>query len=179
MLVIGSFYAHSLKMWQQFLHTDALVVGVDTNSKLLQISEKTSTHVRICKEPIKASLEEVSAEYGPFDVILDEGSQTSSRMIDSFRRLFINALTDHGVYMVQDVDCDYLKPYRDSRISFIDFVRALIDAMHAQYTVTKEETNRPVGHPNRIGEVAVPAIKPVLGSIEVHESIVLVHRSAG
>ncbi|WP_141659301.1 class I SAM-dependent methyltransferase [Mycobacterium europaeum] len=179
MLVIGSFYAHSLKMWREYLHTDSLIVGVDTDAKLLKIAEKESMHVCICNEPNRASLEEVSAEFGPFDVILDEGNHTSSHMVNSFRQLFITALTDDGVYMVQDVDCDYLKPYRDSRVSFIDFVRALIDAMHSQYPVTKKETNLPVGHPNRIGEVAVPAIKPVLSSIEVHDSIVLVRRAAG
>ncbi|WP_156764267.1 class I SAM-dependent methyltransferase [Mycobacterium sp. E3247] len=175
MLVIGSFYAHSLNRWREFLHADSVIVGVDTNSKLLKIAEKRGIHVRICNEPNRASLEEVSAEFGPFDVILDEGNHTSSHMVNSFRQLFITALTDDGVYMVQDVDCDYLKPYRDSRISFIDFVRALIDAMHAQYPATKKETN----HPNRIGEVAVPTIKPVLGSVEVHDSIVLVRRAAG
>ncbi len=46
-------------------------------------------------------------------------------MVDSFRCLFANALSDSGVYMVEDVHCDYLTPYRDSRLSFVDFVRAL------------------------------------------------------
>ena len=60
-------------------------------------------------------------------------------MVDSFRCLFANALSDSGVYMVEDVDCDYWKFYRDSRVSFIDFVRALIDAMHRHYQVSNTE----------------------------------------
>ena len=98
-------------------------------------------------------------------------------MVDSFRCLFANALSDSGVYMVEDVDCDYWTSYRDSRVSFIDFVRALIDAMHGHYQVTTSETNFRVGHPDRIREVSVPAITPILGSIEIYDSIVVVRRA--
>jgi hypothetical protein len=178
MLQIGSFYRDSLQMWQEYLHPDSLIVGIDVNSKLLKIAESGGICVRICGEQNDPFLREVAAEFGPFDVILDEGSHTSSHMVDSFRRLFATALTDSGIYIIEDVDCDYWKSYRDSRLSFIDFVRALIDAMHGHYHVTAGETNFQVGHPDRIQKVSVPAITPILGSIEIHDSIVLVRRAA-
>ena len=93
------------------------------------------------------------------------------------RCLFANFLSDGGIYIVEDVYCDYRRCYRDSRISFIDFVRALIDAMHAHYQVTTSETNFQVGHPNRIREVSVPAITPILGAIEIYDSLVVVRRA--
>ncbi|MGE2813659.1 class I SAM-dependent methyltransferase [Mycobacterium heidelbergense] len=177
MLEIGDFYRDSLQMWQQYLHPDSVIVGVDINSNLLKIADSGGIHVRFAGEQGVSFLSAVAEEFGPFDVIRDAGSHTSSHMIDSFRRLFANALSDSGVYMVEDVDCDYWKFYRDSRVSFIDFVRSLIDAMHGHYQVTNGETNFRVGHPDRLGEVSVPAITPMLGSIEVYDSVVVVRRA--
>lgn len=177
MLEIGDFYEDSLQIWQEYLHPGSLIVGVDTNSNLLKIADSEGIHVRFGDEQGVSFLSAVAAEFGPFDVIRDVGSHTSSHMIDSFRRLFANALSDTGVYMVEDVDCDYWKFYRDSRVSFIDFVRALIDAMHSHYQVTTGETNFRVGHPDRLGELSVPAITPILGAIEIYDSIVVVRRA--
>ncbi len=98
-------------------------------------------------------------------------------MVESFRCLFANALSDSGVYVVEDVDCDYWMRYRDSRVSFIDLVRALIDAMHGHYQVATSETKFRVDHSDRIREVSVPAITPILGSIEIYDSIVIVRRT--
>jgi hypothetical protein len=177
MLQIGSFYGCSLEMWQEYLHPDSLIVGIDINSKLLKISDSGGIHVRLGGEENASFLGKVAAEFGPFNVILDDGSHTSSHMVDSFRCLFANALSDSGVYVIEDVDCDYWRPYRDSRVSFIDFVRALIDAMHGHYQVAAGETNFRVGHSDRIREVSVPAITPILGSIEIYDSIVIVRRA--
>jgi hypothetical protein len=177
MLEIGSFYGHSLQMWQEYLHPGSLIVGIDINSNLLKIADSRGIHVRIGGKQNVSFLREVAAEFGPFDIILDGGSHTSSSMVNSFRCLFANALSETGVYMVEDVDYDYWTFYRDSRVSFIDLVGALIDAMHSHYQVATGETNFRVGHPDRMREVSVPAIAPILGSIEIYDSIVVVRRA--
>lgn len=189
MLEIGSFYGGSLQMWREYLHPDSLIVLLDINSRLLRIAGSEGIHVRIVGEQDVSILKAVTAEFGPFDVILDDGlsrraghaksdgGHTSSHMVNSFRSLFANALTDSGVYIIEDVYCDYWTAYRDSRVSFMDFVRALIDAMHGHYQPTTSETNFQVGHPDRLWEVSVPAITPILGSIEIYDSIVVVRRA--
>lgn len=190
MLEIGSFYEGSLQMWREYLHPDSLIVLIDINSRLLRIADSGGNHVRICREQDVSFLTEMAAEFGPFDVILDDGlgrragyassdaGHTSSHMVDTFRRLFANALTDGGVYIVEDVHCDYWTIYRDSRVSFIDLVRALIDALHGPYQVATNENNFRVGHPDRIRELSVPAVTPILGSIEIYDSIVVVRRAS-
>ncbi|MCV7298516.1 class I SAM-dependent methyltransferase [Mycobacterium barrassiae] len=189
MLEIGSFYGGSVQMWREYLQPDSLIVLVDINSKLLRIADARGIHVRFGGEPNVSFLAEVAAEFGPFDVILDDGlsrraghaksdgGHTSSHMVNSFRSLFANALTDSGVYIVEDVYCDYWTAYRDNRVSFIDFVRALIDAMHGHYQRATSETNFQVGHPDRLREASVPAITPILGSVEIYDSIVVVRRA--
>lgn len=178
MLAFGSFYENSLKLWQEYIHPASLIVWSDVQSKLLKIAESGKVYVRVYDEPNGPLMSQLTSEFGPFDVILDAGSKASSHMVDSFRYLFMTALGDGGVYIVEDVGCDYQTPYRDSRLSFIDLVKALIDAMHAHYQAASNKTSFRVGHAGRIEEVPVPAITPVLGGIEIYDSIVVVRRTA-
>lgn len=177
MLEICGFHGGSLQMWREYLHPDSRIVSVDIDSKLLKVGGSDGIHVRIGDERGAPFLTELAAEFGPFDVILDEGSHTSSHMVDSFRCLFADALHEGGLYIVEDVHCDYWTFYRDSRISFMDLVKALIDAMHGHYQVASGETNFRVGHPDRLLEVVVPAVTPILGGIEIYDSIVIVRRA--
>lgn len=144
MLEIGSFYGDSLQMWQEYLHPDSLIVGIDIDSKLLRIADSGSVHVRIGGEHYLSFLREVAAEFGPFDVIIDAGSQTSSRMVDSFHCLFENALSSSGVYVLGDVYCDYWSLYNG--LSLTDCVSALIDAVRGHYQVATNIANFRGGH---------------------------------
>jgi hypothetical protein len=144
MLEIGSFYSDSLQTWQEYLHPDSLIVGIDGDSKLAKIGDSRGIHVRIGGEQNDCLLREVAAEFGPFDVILDTGSQTTYHIVNSFRHLFKTALSDSGVYMVEDVYCDYWTLYNS--FSFIDLVRALIDFGRGHYQVATSVANFRVGH---------------------------------
>lgn len=177
MLEIGNFYGDSVRMWQEYLHPNSRVVGIDIDSKLLKIADSSGVHVQLVDDRNISFLRKVATEFGPFDLILDDGNHTSSRMVNCFRSLFMNSLDDTGVYIIEDVDCDYRKSYRDSHISFIDFVRALIDAMHYHHQATASETNFRIDHPDRIQDVSVPAITPILGSIAIYDSIIVVRRA--
>lgn len=177
MLVIGGFYGGALPAWQEYLHADSLIVGLDVDSKLLRVANSEGSYVRVGAEQEVCSLKDVAAEFGPFDVIVDGGRHTSSHMVDSFRCLFANALIDGGVYIVEDVDCDYSTFYRDSPVSFMELIRALIDAMHSHYQVATGETGFRAGPPARAQEASVPVITAILGSVEIHDSVVVVRRA--
>jgi hypothetical protein len=178
MLEIGSFYSDPLKKWQQYLHHDSQLVSVDVKSRLLKIAQSEGTHVRLADEHDGCLLSEIASEYGPFDVILDSGNHTSSQMVDSFRCLFANALCDNGIYIVEDVDRDYRKAFRDSHSSFIDFVRALIDAMPSHYRALTSKGKFQGKHPHQPSDGPVLAITPMLGAIEIYDSLVIVRRAS-
>ncbi|KUI06100.1 hypothetical protein AU188_03260 [Mycobacterium sp. IS-3022] len=144
MLEIGNFYVDSLQRWQEYLHPESLIVGVDVDSKLVKIVDSASAHVRIGDGQKVSLLREVAAEFGPFDVIIDAGSQTSSRMVDSFHNLFENALSDRGVYISEDVYFDFWTLYNS--FSFTDLVHALIDAVRGHYQVAADIANFKAGH---------------------------------
>lgn len=139
MLEIGSFYRDSLQMWREYLHPDSLIVGTDISAKLVKIADPEGIHVRIGGGQNVSFLREVAAEFGPFDIVLDAGSLTSSHMVDSFRWLFVNALSNSGVYLTEDVYCDYWMFF--NRFSFTDLGGGLIDAVYGHYQIATSETN--------------------------------------
>lgn len=179
MLEIGVFHGGSLRMWRKYLHPQSAIVGIDIdpNCKKFEDPEK-NVHVRIGGQQDAAFLQSVNSEFGPFDVILDDGSHMTSHMVESFRSLFASALAESGAYIVEDVHSNYWKSYRDSSMSFVDFVAVLVDAMHAHYPDAEGELSFRTDHPARLHEISVPRITPKLGSIEIHDSIVVVRKAS-
>jgi predicted O-methyltransferase YrrM len=92
MLEIGSFYGDSVQMWQEYLHPDSLIVGIDVNSKLVKIANAGEIHVWFVEEKKGSLLKKVTDKFGPFDIILDDGGHTPSIMVDRFRRVPVDAL---------------------------------------------------------------------------------------
>jgi predicted O-methyltransferase YrrM len=144
MLEIGGFYGNSLKMWREYLHPGSRITAIDLDSKLVKTSDSGGVHVRIGLGQDAISLAEVAAEFGPFDVIIDAGSKNSAEAVNSFCCLFENALSDPGVYVVEDVYCDYWTLYNS--FSFSDLVTALIDAVHGHYRIARRVDNFRAGH---------------------------------
>jgi hypothetical protein len=179
MLEIGVFHGGSLRMWREYLHPKSVIVGIDIDPNCKQFDDpENNVHVRIGGQQDATFLDEVNAEFGPFDVILDDGSHMTSHMVESFRRLFGSALSDPGVYIAEDVHSNYWKSYRDSSTSFVDLVAVLVDAMHAHYTEGSGERDFRADDPSRLQKVSVPWITPMLGGIEIHDSIVVVRKTS-
>lgn len=178
MLEIGVFHGGSLQMWRRYLHPDSVIVGIDIDPECKQFDDPArQVHVRIGGQQDVPFLQSVIDEFGPFDVILDDGSHQSSHMVNSFRHLFPNALADGGIYIVEDIHCNYWKGWRDSPTSFVDFTKSLIDAMHAHYQVTNSERAFRVDDPSRRAEVMVPVAATLLGKVEFYDSIAVIHRA--
>ncbi|OBK44999.1 class I SAM-dependent methyltransferase [Mycobacterium kubicae] len=181
MLEIGVARGGSLQMWRAYLHPDSQIAGVDIDPTTRQFDDPAKrTHVRIGSQTDVDFLREVVNEFGPFDVILDDGSHMNSHIVLTFQYLFPNGLAPGGIYMVEDLHSNYWKPYRDSPMSFADFTKWLIDSMHAHY---HEEGSREldfrVGDPHRLKELRVPLATTLVEKVEFYDSIAVVHRAKG
>lgn len=144
LLEIGSIYEDSAHKWQQFLHPDSLIVGIDLDAKLAKIAEPGSAHIRLGGDQAPSFLRGIAENFGPFDVIIDAGSKTSSAVAAAFGSLFGNALSETGVYLVEDVHCDYWT-FAYS-FSFNDLCRAVIDAACGHYRFATNVANFRTGH---------------------------------
>jgi hypothetical protein len=179
MLEIGVARGGSLQMWRQYFHPETVVVGIDIEPTCKQFDDPAhNTHVRIGGQEDIPFLQTVVNEFGPFDIILDDGSHLASHMVETFRYLFPNGLADGGVYLIEDIHANYWFNFRDTPITFADFVKLLIDAMHAHYLQAGRPLERAfrTGDRKRIAQFRVPLATTLLSKIEFYDSVAVVHR---
>jgi methyltransferase family protein len=181
MLEIGVARGGSLQMWRRYLHPDSTIVGIDIDAKTQKFDHPSErVHVRIGSQTDTAFLQQVTDEFGPFDVILDDGSHMNSHIVTTFRYLFPHGLASGGVYIVEDLCTNYWTPFRDSWMSFADFTKWLIDAMHAHYqTSPNSELDFRAGDSHRAHELPVPLATTLIEKVEFYDSIAAIHRAHG
>lgn len=180
MLEIGVARGGSLQMWQRYLHPESVIVGIDIDPQTRRLDDPSRRiHVRVGHQEDISFLQSVVSDFGPFDVVLDDGSHLTSHMVDTFRYLFPNGLASGGVYLVEDIHANYWYPFRDNPMSFVDFTKWLIDAMHAHYQVTKGIHNFRQDSSDRATVVSVPLATTLIEKVEFYDSIALIHRANG
>jgi hypothetical protein len=114
----------------------------------------------------------VNGEFGPFDIILDDGSHKTHHQIISFGALFRPALKDDGCYMVEDVHTNYWIKHVDSPETFIDLSKQMVDMLHEPY-FDRKETDFRHEHPDALKELDVSYLSANLDGISFHDSIVV------
>jgi hypothetical protein len=181
-LEIGVQRGGSLAMWRSYFGPAMVIVGIDIDPLCKRVEDRSkNVHVRIGSQDDVDFLRSVVSEFGPFDAILDDGSHRSSHMVETFKFLFANGLAEGGVYIVEDLHCDYWTSHRDSQTSFVDFTKWLIDSMHAHYhgLPAHGEGQFRVGYGDRRSSFDVPRATVLLDKIEINDSIVVIRRANG
>lgn len=93
----------SLRMWKEFFPR-ARIIGIDIHPKTAIAEERITVLQGDQSDPV--FLDEVSRRYGPFHVVVDDGSHFCAHVIASFQRLF-GHLTDDGIYAIEDLQTSY------------------------------------------------------------------------
>jgi hypothetical protein len=173
MLEIGVFRGGSLRMWKEYFHPDSTIVGIDIDKscKDHEIADR-KVYVRIGSQADPEFLAEVNEEFGPFDIILDDGSHKTHHQNISFGALFRPALVDGGCYMVEDVHTNYWLKHIDSEDTFIDLSKQMVDMLHEAY-FDHIETNFRHEHPDAFEQLELSYLAANLGSIAFYDSIVV------
>ena len=158
MLEIGVYHGASLAMWRRYLHPDSVIVGIDIDPTCARFeAADRHLHVRIGSQADPVFLAGVVTEFGPFDVILDDGSHVCSHMITSFDELFLAGLRDDGLYIAEDTHTNFWPEFRDQPYSFIDLCKDLVDYMHWHHIVMPHEINYRLGLvDDRPGSLSAP-----------------------
>ena len=179
-LEIGVLAGAGLRLWRRyFSHPDTVVVGIDILQACAQFdSASEGIRVRIGSQADPVFLQEIIKEFGPFDLILDDGSHRSSHMIASFNCLFADGLKESGIYFVEDLHANYWPGWRDSRRSFLDVCKELVEHMHAHYQLGSPDLFLVANASDQpMAALEVPIITTMIREIRFFDSIVVIYKT--
>lgn len=127
-LEIGVQTGDSLLMWKE-RYPNALVVGVDNDPTC---GRPDGIPVVIGDGHDPDTLDAVWQEFGPFDVVIDDGSHNWADQIRTFEHL-IPKMSGGSLYVCEDTHTSYWRGFGDGE-TFIARVRRLLDDLHGYAT---------------------------------------------
>lgn len=134
MFEIGSGEGGSCQMWKHYFGPTARIVTIDIRDNAAYAEPQV--YPRQGNQADPAFLEALLAEFGPPDIVLDDGSHHMLHINASFDVLFPR-MSPAGTYLVEDLDGAYWASHGGGLRhpgSFIERAKALVDEMHADYT---------------------------------------------
>jgi hypothetical protein len=140
-LEIGILDGKSLLTWKDYFYRSN-ILGVDINPDCKQYEEERIT-VEIGSQADGNFLSRVWQQYGPFDMILDDGSHMNSHMIYSFEHLW-GSVKSGGVYVIEDIGCSYWEDYEGGYLketSSVEYFKRLSDDVNFRGLMNFNHTN--------------------------------------
>jgi hypothetical protein len=139
----------SLRMWRDyFTNPDAVLVGLDIHAK----APIDGCEVVQGDQTSRADLDALAERFGPFDIIIDDGSHIPNDVMQSWVVLW-DHLTSPGWYVIEDLMTSYWPPFGGSSVrtgdTVIGFLQGLIDRIHYK------EFDIPAYNPNRFDRTVV------------------------
>lgn len=93
----------SLRMWKEYF-PHARVIGIDIYDKTALAEDRIV--IERGDQSDAGFLAALAAKYGPFDVIVDDGSHVCAHVVASFEGLFEH-LSPDGIYAIEDLQTSY------------------------------------------------------------------------
>lgn len=126
-LEIGVLHGCSLKMWEEYF-SRSKIYGLDIMD--LKHLKTDRTEILQGSQSDRNFLESISSLYGPFDIIIDDGSHQSSDMRASFQVLF-PLLNNNGYYVVEDLCTNYFQfDEQNSSNRFTTDLKNIVDSVN-------------------------------------------------
>jgi cephalosporin hydroxylase len=132
---IGCGHGGSVQMWKSYFGPHARIVGIDIRAECKKF-EEDQISIRIGSQSDTGFLQALLDEFGPPDVVIDDGSHVMKDMKATFDFIYPKMLKT-GIYIVEDTYFAY-NPKLGGGLrrptSFIEISKELIDQLHARYT---------------------------------------------
>lgn len=133
-LEIGTGNGGSCQMWKRYFGPLARIVTLDINPVCSAFSED-QIHVRIGDQSDPGFLDSVLEEFGPPDIVLDDGSHQMLHVAASFDHLY-GRMSPTGIYMIEDMHTAYWPDWGGGlgvSGSFVERFKSLIDDLNADH----------------------------------------------
>jgi hypothetical protein len=135
-LEIGILDGKSLKTWKDYFYRSN-ILGIDINPDCKKYEEPRIS-VEIGSQDDGKFLSRTWQQYGPFDIILDDGSHMNEHVIYSFEHLF-NSVKSGGIYIVEDCGTSYWSDWNGGYLksnSMIEYFKKLADDVNFRGLMT-------------------------------------------
>jgi 23S rRNA U2552 (ribose-2'-O)-methylase RlmE/FtsJ len=130
---IGVHGGGSLQLWRKYFGPDAIVIGIDINSNVLNYSYDENTHVIIGDQGNPQFWDEFVKQFPKIDIVVDDGSHIGKHQITTFEKLF-PFVSEGGIYLCEDTHTSwYYDTHNSYEDSFIRYTKDLIDVMHKNH----------------------------------------------
>ena len=129
-LEIGVQKGGSLATWKDYFDNPS-VTGVDIDPACKQF-ETNGVNIRIGTQDDKDFLLKVEKEFGPFDIVIDDGGHTMHQQIVTFETLY-PLLNEEGVFVIEDTLTSYWSSFGGrygKHATGIGLIKDLIDRVH-------------------------------------------------
>ena len=142
MLEIGVWRGGSLKLWEEYF-PKALIYGIDTNSEWK--SDRCTTYKFDQSKP--EDLKEIVKTIPKCQFIIDDGSHHPQHQLITFLELFENLLDGGGVYIIEDIECNYWKPdsfiygYKIGHFNIMDYFKNTPNQINSEFSRRKNTLN--------------------------------------
>lgn len=164
-------------MWRKWFHPETVIVGVDINPDCYKYDNpQDNLFVRIGDQSDEKFLNNVNQEFGPFDIILDDGGHSTGQMTATFNNLFRTGLKVDGLYLVEDTHSNYVSSFIDTNTTFVDLCKTLVDIMHEHYKITGSPSKFRIDRENVLAELEVPYLTAWVNSVEFYDSIIAIEK---
>lgn len=165
---IGTGQGGSSRMWQHYLGPLAQIVTLDIREEC-RAFEAGQIKVRIGDQADEVFLRGLLDEFGPPDIVLDDGSHIMEHVNATFQYLFPR-MNREAVYFVEDLHTAYWPAYGGALRqagTFIEKMKELVD-----------EINSGNPHHQNMGAGQMPQsdISRMVRGISFHESVVVVEK---
>lgn len=140
-LEIGVLNGKSLKTWKNYFYRSQ-ILGIDINPECKKYQEE-NVFVEIGSQADSVFLKDIMRQYGPFDMILDDGSHMNEHVIFSFEHLF-ESVKSGGVYIIEDVGTSYWSDYGggiDEIQSSMNYFKRLTDDVNFRGVLNFNKSN--------------------------------------
>jgi hypothetical protein len=134
LLEIGVYRGGGLDMWSRYLGPDAKLVGLDIDEAAVR-AVRGRFPVVLGDQADPDVLLRINEQYGPFDVVIDDGGHTMRQQIVTAETLF-PLLNDGGVFLVEDTHTSYWSEFGGALHgdgSFIEWTKNRVDDLHSRH----------------------------------------------
>lgn len=134
MYKIGVFKGGSLQLWKKYFGPFATIVGIDIDPRCKDL-EEPQINIRIGDQSDTTFLQTVFDEFGPPDIVLDDGSHQMDHVNTTFDFLY-GRMKDNGIYLIEDTHTAYLPDFGgglNKADTIIEKSKSLIDQLNAYY----------------------------------------------